>query len=371
MNVAHIISGGEVGGSKKHLLSLAEEMKIRKTKNIIICFIKGKLYEEALRLGLDVYLVTQSKRFDLSVVGKIKEICSDNNVDIITSHGGRANFICFFLKKTYNARFITVIHSDYESDYKGNNYKTFIYTRINKMALKSFDYYIAVSESFKNLLINRGFNGDKIFTIHNGIDVNAKLSTLSREEIITKHSLPIYDRYISMVARMHPIKGHKDFFNALESISHKLHNTCILLVGDGDYLDSLKEYLRNMKIKDNIVFLGFKSPEDFYNICDFTVLTSHSESFPLVILESGLYNKTVIASNVGGIGEIIRDNYNGLLIEPGNKVSIASAIEYLIDNKEARESMGNNLHNDILNKFSIKALGDSYEKIWNNILLEE
>ncbi|MEF9953319.1 MAG: glycosyltransferase family 4 protein [Clostridium sp.] len=371
MIVAHIISGGEVGGSKKHLLSLVNEMKSRETKNIIICFIKGSLYEDAIKLGLNVYLVNQSKRFDLSVVNKIKDICIDNSVDIITSHGGRGNFISFFLKKTYKAKYITVIHSDYESDYKGNSYKTFLYTKINKMALKSFDNYIAVSESFKNLLVSRGFNEDKIFTIYNGIDTDEKLSNLSREEIINKYSLPVFDRYISMVARLHPIKGHKDFFDGLEIISHKLQNTGILLVGDGDYQESLKEYIKNKNIENNIVFLGFITPDDIYKLSDFTILTSHSESFPLVILESGLYNKTVIATNVGGIGEIIKDNYNGLLVEPRNPSNIAEAVSYLIDNENDRENMASQLHKDVLEKFSVRALGDLYENIWNKVLMEE
>ncbi|MEG0370968.1 MAG: glycosyltransferase [Clostridium sp.] len=158
MVVLHIISGGELGGSKKHLLTLVKEMESRDSKNIIVCFIQGELYKEAKEMGLSVYLVKQQKRFDLSVIKKIKDICIDENVDIINSHGGRANFLCYFIKKIYSSKYITTIHSDYESDYKGNYYKSFIYTNINKIALRSFDYYIAVSQSFKDLLVKRGFD---------------------------------------------------------------------------------------------------------------------------------------------------------------------------------------------------------------------
>jgi hypothetical protein len=126
MNVLHIISGGEVGGSKNHLLALVKNMDKVNCKNIIVCFIKGKLYSEAQELGIDIRYVEQKGRFDLSAVNKLKDICSMEDIQIINCHGGRANFIGYFLKKKYPAKYITTVHSDYRDDYKGNKYKTLV-----------------------------------------------------------------------------------------------------------------------------------------------------------------------------------------------------------------------------------------------------
>lgn len=371
MTVLHIISGGESGGSKKHLLSLLDEMKKRDIKNILVCFIEGELYKEAKEKGLSLYLIKQEKRFDLSVVNKIKDLCIKEDVDLVNSHGGRANFICYFLKKKLNKKFVTTIHSDYESDYKGNKYKSFLYTKLNKFALKSFDYYIAVSGNFKKMLINRGFEEKKVFKVYNGIVINNSLNKLSSNEIIEKYNIPRFDKYIVSVARLHPIKGHKDFLDACELIYNDIKNVGIVLVGDGSLKDELKYQIQNYNIKDNVVFVGFKNPDDFFALADFTVLTSYSESFPLVILESGLYSKTVIASNVGGIPEIIKDMENGMLINPGNSEDISNKIKLLLNDKELSISLGNNLREDVVKKFSIEALANSYEEIWNKILLEE
>ncbi|KMT22604.1 glycosyltransferase family 4 protein [Clostridium cylindrosporum] len=371
MIILHMISGGESGGSKKHLLSLANEMKERKSKNIILCFIEGELYKEAKAMGLKTYLVKQEKRFDLSIVSKIKSICKSEGVDIINSHGGRANFICYFLKKFLKVKYVTTIHSDYESDYKGNTYKTLIYTNINKIALKSFNNYIAVSENFKKLLIKRGFRENRIFTVYNGIDTKETISTLDYNEIIDKYSLKIFKRYIVMVARLHPIKGHRDFLNACELIYEQIKDTGIILVGDGSLKEELVNLIQSYKIKNNIMFVGFKEPGDFFRLAEFTVLTSYSESFPLVILESGLYGKCVVASNVGGIPEIIKSMENGLLTIPGSINDIAEKLTLLLENSSFSKEFGDRLREDVLNKFSIKALADSYEEIWNNILMGE
>lgn len=370
MKILQMISGGESGGSKKHLLTLVSEMGKRNIKTIIVCFIEGELYREAKSRGLDIRLIKQNKRFDLSIINELKDLCIREDINLINSHGGRANFICYFLRKKVNITFITTIHSDYESDYKGSYYKTFIYTKINKLALKSFDYYIAVSESFKKLLINRGFNRNKIFTVYNGIDTKIEKSTLTKEEIIKKYSLPRFTRYISMVARLHPIKGHKNFLDACEKVQKDLSDTGILLVGDGEIKEELQNHIKDYKINKNVVFLGYQSPDDFFKISDFTILTSYSESFPLVILESGLYGKTVLASNVGGIPEIIKDKENGILINPKNIDDISIKLREMLNNEDFK-TFGAKLREDILKKFSIEALGDSYKKILEACIKEE
>ncbi len=106
MNVLHIISGGEVGGSKKHLLTLVKSMNKNKCKNIIVCFLKGKLYYEAMELGLDIRYIEQSKRLDLSAVNKVKDICNSEGIDIINCHGGRPKFIGNNLKKRNAAKYV-------------------------------------------------------------------------------------------------------------------------------------------------------------------------------------------------------------------------------------------------------------------------
>ncbi len=77
---------------------------------------------------------------------------------------------------------LTTIHSDYKLDFKDNFYKKIVYTGLNSVALKRFDYYIAISNTFKEMLVSRGFKEDKIFTVYNGIDLESQMDIVSREE---------------------------------------------------------------------------------------------------------------------------------------------------------------------------------------------
>lgn len=365
MVVLHLISGGEVGGSKNHLVSLALNMK--KTKNIIICFMKGKLYDEALEMGLDIRLVEQDGRFDLSIVSKIYEICRNEKVDIVNCHGGRANFIGYFLKKKYGVKYVTTIHSDYRDDYKGNFYKTLIFSNINRFVLKSFDYYITVSDSFKDMLVQRGFKKEKIFVVYNGIDFKRQVPSFDRREIIDKYSIPESGHYITMVARFHPVKGHKVFLEACSKVLRSFNDVVFILAGDGSLKEEMQEYARALNIQSKVFFAGFRKPDEFLYISDFTVLTSYSESFPLSILESAFFKKTVISTDVGGISKLIDDGINGYLIKPGDSESLAEKMIEMLKDPERTHEYGLKLHEKAKNNFSIQNLADKYEEIYRTV----
>ncbi|SKA79908.1 Glycosyltransferase involved in cell wall bisynthesis [Caloramator quimbayensis] len=368
MVVLHIISGGEVGGSKNHLLSIVKNMDESKIKNIVICFIKGSLYEEAVKIGIDIRLIEQNKRFDLSILKDIQKICIREKVDIINCHGGRANFIGYFLMKKYAAKYVTTIHSDYKDDYRGNFYKTLIYSNINRFVLRSFNYYITVSEDFKGMLIKRGFNKEKIFVVYNGIDFNKPIPELNRDDIIRKYNIPFSSHYVTMVARLHPVKGHKVFLKACSLVLKSFKDVVFILVGDGNIKEELIQYAKELGIFDKIIFAGFQKPDEFIYISDFTVLASYSESFPLSILESALYKKTVISTDVGGISKLIEDRVNGYLIKIGDYETLSMKILSLLNDKEESQNYGNKLYYKASQNFSIEKLCNKYEEIYLSMI---
>lgn len=369
MGVIHIISGGEVGGSKNHLISLAAAMKARNEKSIIVCFIEGQLYREAREMGLDIRLVKQSKRFDLSIVSQIKDICEAEGVDIVNCHGGRANFIGYFLKGKYRAKYVTTVHSDYRDDYRGNFYKTLIYSNINKFVLKSFDFYITVSDEFRKMLVDRGFDSKKIYVVYNGIDFGRKLPELGREEIIEKYGLRKSGHFVSMVARFHPVKGHKIFLDACRKVTERFKDVTFVLVGDGGIMKEMMEYAEEIGISDSTCFTGFKKPDELLYISDFSVLASYTESFPLVILESAACRRTVISTEVGGVPQLIEDGVNGYLVPVGNSHVMAERMTALLENSEACRDMGERLYLKASENYSIDNLVESYLEIYKSMLV--
>lgn len=371
MNILQIISGGETGGSKKHLLSLVENVDKEKHKCIIICFIKGRLYEEAIDLGLDIRLVEQNRRFDLSIVSIIADICKKEKISIINCHGGRANFIGYFLKRKYPAKYFTTVHSDYRDDYRGNRYKTFVYSTINSIVMKTFDYYITVSQDFKDMLIQRGYSEDKIFIVYNGIDFDVTMAPMYRDDIIEKYKLPEASHYVSIIARFHPVKGHKLFLDACKKVLESFRDVCFIMVGDGDIKKDLVNYIKELDIEEHISLVGWQKPEEFIFLSDFTVMTSYTESFPLAILESTLQKKTVISTEVGGIPMLIENEVNGYLVKPGESNELAERMLELLNNPDRAVDMGKRIYSKASENYSVKNLVDSYINAYTKVTSEE
>lgn len=369
MKVLHLISGGDTGGAKTHIMSLFNGLnKLIDAK--IICFIEDSFYHDAKAVGIDIEVYKQNSRFDMSVVDKIAKEANDNNYDIIHCHGARANFIGVFLKSKIKKPFVTTVHSDYKLDFKDNFYKKIIFTNLNAFALKKMDYYIAVSDSFKNMLVDRGFKKDKIFTVYNGIIVDQKLEYKTREEFLSYYGINGQDKTIvGIIARLDKVKDHDTFLKGAKVALDKNEKLEFIIAGDGGERERLEDLARELKIDDKVHFIGYITDVySFYNAIDINTLTSVSESFPYAILEGAIMKKPIISTRVGGLVTLIEDDKNGYLINVGDFEDFGEKVDYLASHKEELLAMGENLYNKVREKYSSENMAKNHVEIYEEIL---
>jgi len=369
MKVLHLISGGDTGGAKTHVISLVkglgEYVDVK-----IICFIEDAFYKEAVEARLNIEVFRQKKRYDMSVISKLKEEILREGYDIIHCHGARANFIAMFLKNKVKVPFITTVHSDYKLDFKDNPYKKIVYTTINSTALKKFDYYIAISSNFKRMLVDRGFDGERIFTVYNGIDLDGEIHYASREEFLDRYDIDGKNKTIvGIMARLDLVKDHETFIKAARSVLQDRKDVLFLIAGTGNDEERLKSMVEEMGIGDNVKFLGYiKDPYSFFNAIDINTLTSVSESFPYVILEGARLRKTIISTDVGGIGDLIKNGYNGWLINVGDSEALAKCINSFLIDKSRINLLGENLYKTVEEGFSSDKMALSHFQIYEKII---
>lgn len=372
MKVLHLISGGDTGGAKTHIISLVSELdKLIDAK--VICFIEDTFYYDALEAGVNIEVFPQKKRSDLSVVDKLKEEIHREAYDIVHCHGARANFIGVFLKKKINIPMLTTIHSDYKLDFKDNFYKRIVYTALNSFALKKFDYYIAISDTFKEMLVDRGFKANKIFVVYNGIDLNGEMDYISKEVFLDRYNISGKDKVIvGIAARLDLVKDHETFIEAAEKVISQRDDILFLIAGTGNEEKHLKELVEEKGLEKEVNFLGFvKDPYSFFNAIDVNVLTSVSESFPYVILEGARLKKTIISTKVGGIGQLIENGQNGWLIDVGNSEALADKIIYFAENRDKISLMGEKLFETVEERFSSRKMAENHVEIYREILKDE
>ncbi|WP_336883705.1 glycosyltransferase [Priestia koreensis] len=366
MRVLHLISGGETGGSKNHLISLLRHIG---TEDVFLgVFQEGLLSEEARQAGVPVTVFKQKSRYDFSVLSSIRRFMKENQIDIIHTHGPRANTFTFLLRKTMKFTWITTIHSDPRQDFIKGGVKGKIFTKINMAVIKSIDHFFAVSERFKDMIVGFGVNSSKITTIYNGIEFDLPLENkLTRQEV----GLAETDFVVTMVARLHPIKGHKETFEAICQLKDEIPNVKLLSVGNGPMEDELKSLVKEKSLEHHVLFAGFqKDVHSFLSLSDVKLLASYSESFPLVILESARAHVPVISTDVGGVKDMISDSSLGWIIPTKDAGAIAGAIREAFHEKATGElsQKGMNLYKKASANYSVKQLADATIKTYQGLL---
>jgi L-malate glycosyltransferase len=310
MKILHLNAGNESGGGMYHILSLLNELN--REEFYLGVFEKGEMLDRAQDLDIQTVLFQQDSRFDLSILKKIIRFIRQKDIDIIHTHGARANCYGALIKSLVDVMWMTTVHSDPRDDFMGRGWKGKLYTFLNLNALKKADHHLAISERFKQILLDHHIDETKITTILNGIDFDKELpEPFSREELGMKKD----DFIILMVARLEAVKGHKVALKAVSNLVGDRPNVKLLLVGDGSERDTLKEYSAEHGIFGHVEFLGHRNDvERIYPVADVVILTSYSESFPLVLLEAARAGIPIMTTDVGGVDQLIPDESYGWII---------------------------------------------------------
>ncbi|MFV0440822.1 MAG: glycosyltransferase [Lachnospirales bacterium] len=366
----HIISGGDSGGAKTHVLTLLSELN-KSIDITLLCVMESIFTEEAVELGINTKVISQKNRFDIGSIKKIKSFILKEDFDIVHCHGARANYIATILKLMgLKKPYITTVHSDYLLDFSDQLYKKVVFTNINKFALKRFQYFFAVTKSHKKMLEDRGFKNKKIYTIYNGIDAKEELEYQHKVDFLKEHNVPNKEDYVyvGLCGRLDYVKGIDIFINTCKLLEKE--KIIFLIAGTGDEKDKYFAMKKELNI-DNLYFLGFvKDVNSFYNAIDINTLASLSESFPYALLEGGLMKKATIASKVGGVPEMIEDNKDGFLFKSGDSEDFAKKIMVLVNDESKRNELAMNFNQKVVNEFSKEKMRNTHLEIYEEIIKE-
>jgi polysaccharide pyruvyl transferase CsaB len=372
MRVIHLIGGGDEGGAKSHVLQLVKELG-KQIDVTLVCFRKGNFFDDAAAMGIDARVIKSINIF--SDIKKTLSLVRTGKYDIIHAHGAKANMIASIIKSKTGIPVVTTVHSDYRLDYMHSLLKRYSFGLINMVALRLIDYHICVSSNLNRLLIDRGFNPQRIYSVNNGIPFDNDIPVCTRKEFFKRFNIPFPEDcvLIGIMARLHPVKDHETFLKAAAEVAKVNPNARYLICGPGDDLmPRLKQLASDLGISEYVFFTGMVDrPFEFFQNIDINVLTSLSEGFPYVVLEGARFSKVMVSTRVGGLGDLIDSGVNGYLVEPRNFREIGEHLAELSLNKEKRERMGALLHKRAEQDFSLQSMCKTQLSIYNSILKTE
>ncbi len=361
MRIMFFAGGGDIGGGKTHILTLAHEL-LSENEVRLLSFRHGVFSDEASAMGIDTVSVDHRKGYLHAVKTALAQV-DKFKPDIVHCHGSKANSLGIIVKSRRGIPVITTVHSDPELDYLGSPLRKYTYGAINALSLRRMDYYVAVAGRMKQLLIERGFDPNRIFTVFNGLDFSGARESPRPEK---ESGLPIN---IGIAARLNPVKDIKTLIRAFAKAYAKDSRLRLKIAGVGEDENTLKKLAVQLGVSDVISFEGWVSDiNEFFKDIDINVLSSLSETFPYSLLEGAYEHCPAIASNAGGIPYLIEHGKTGLLFECGDDNTFAEYILLLANDPKLRTELAENLFNKAKEQFSLQRMAADQQDIYKSVL---
>ena len=368
MKVIHLISGGDSGGAKTHVHSLLQNLS-RTIEVTMVCFMEGPFAQEARELGISTVVLPGHNL--LHTFRTLKQMIREGGYQIIHCHGARGNMMGALLRKATGLPVVTTVHSDYRLDYLGRPFSRISYGTINTIALRRLDYRIGVSDAMTNLLISRKFDPDKLFTIYNGLDFTPRTPAMTREAYWKSVGLQADENsvVVGIAARLNPVKDIATLVRGFALAHETCPNLRLLIAGDGEQMDMLKNLARELGVAEQVCFAGWVTDTDsFYNALDINTLTSLSETFPYSLTEGARAGLPTVASRVGGVPYLIEHGVHGFLFEAGDDQALARHLITLAQDPELRRHIGQRLYQRAREDYSLESTLQRQLSIYQAIL---
>lgn len=362
VNIAFFDATPKWSGGANRILFLAKELTKAGNNVLIICLPKSNLSEEAKKVALEVVNIKPVVDLGLISFFKILNLLKKYKIEVVDINSPKFYWIGLYAAKTLGIKVILTRNVPYRK--KG------IKKFFNRLFLyNQCDLVITLCEYVKKLL-ERDFRLRNVKVNYDGFW--NELKKLSLEEILQikkKYNINQDEFVLATIGRVEESKGVSIAIDAVSQVKTEMPNIKLLVVGTGNvqYIQKLKEIVRRKNIEDSITFTGFvENTYEIYNIIDVLLHPSYFDSVPICILEAFGYSKPVIASNTGGIPEIVEDGKNGYLFSTGNAKSLAERIGQLLISDYM--SLGLKGKETINRKFSKENMVRNYTKLLKELL---
>ena len=369
--IAHLISTNFYGGPEKQIVEHIKILNKKKYTGMVISFIennsRNEILDHAERNAILSCGIATSQPFDLKALYKLINYLKENNVNLVCSHGYKSTVMGYLVKKMTGLPVI-----GFSRGFTSENSKVAFYEMLDRKALKHLDGIISVSKSQKDKLEKYGVLHNRNWIVYNAVSTDNHFSinfSEIKKSIFEKLNLPKKARLIVTAGRISPEKGHKFLVDAIPMVITKYPDAHFIFCGDGGWMNELIRQAEQLHIQQNCHFVGFRRDlPDIFRIMEFQVLPSLTEGLPNVVLEGFACSKTVVATAVGGVPEIVVDRKNGILVPPGDSEKLANAIVKLLDNPESSRKMGMEGYYTVRSDYTFEKQTDKLIDIYQDIL---
>ncbi len=367
IKIAHIVYGLGGAGKELGILKLIDHLDAHRFDSylVVITRINAKEIKDLDRYQIIHLNVGRGNQPDLPL--KLAKVFRKHHFDIIHTHSWGTLVEGVLGAKLARSR--AIIHGEH-----GTFPRKFPHSLAQRIFWGMTDRVLSVSDVLgKQLSAATRFNNEKIGVILNGVDSRIFFPSKSlRAEFRRRFQFRDNDFIVGTVGRYNPVKNFPMMIRGIAPLIQEGEDVKFTHVGGGRQEEKDSAVLQNLAtelgVNEHVHLLGFQSEVNMiYNGFDVFTLTSFSEGCSNVIQEAMFAGKPVIATNVGGNPELVRDGVTGFLVESNNDEQWADALRKLKRDPALLKRMGENAREYALANFSLQKMIDAYEQVYLNV----
>lgn len=369
MKIAHFIDSPDPGGAESIVIDLCLQSILRGISVEVLHFGNSWLESKCLEYNIISVRVPFHWLYKSIYTVPLFSILFSvylkwRRIDIIHTHLFDPIVATFFSAYIARIPHVATLHDIYAIENSKSK------QLVLRMASKLHTRIVSVSYQIIKHLSEFGIVKDNsVLLIHNGVDLEKFSLREGGRHFSDELSITDSDIVIICVGRLVSIKGHSNLLKCFHSIVNNNNSIKLLIVGEGPEMANLTRLTSDLKINENVIFLGQRDDvPTLLKQSDIFALTSLSEGLSCSIIEAMASGLPVIATNVGGNNELVKNNINGFLIPEGNLDEFSMELSELITDNNKRKRLGKNSANIAKSEFSIESMSSKYINLYTDQL---
>ena len=364
-NILHLIETAGPGGAEKMLISLVESLDPENFTSMIGLLREGWLSRSLSGRGYETVILPHRRSIDFGLVRNLVSISKRRKIDVFHAHEFAMNTYGSMASALTGIPIVTTVHG---RNYYGDKFRRRLAYRFVSKQSKM----VTVSNDIARILTETiGIRAKNVVTIHNGVCVDRfRKEDSTRNQTRALLGLKDGQPLLGTVGNLYTVKGHIYLIKATAIIRETVPDVKTIIAGRGKLLDQLRAEVAGLGLERNIEFLGFREDiPQLMQAMDVFVLPSLSEGHPLSILEAMASQKPIVATDVGGLREVVEDGKTGFLVPRGDFESLANKIMIVLENVEFANRMAFEARKKVEKEYNlnimVKKYVDLYDKTWS------
>ena len=364
MDIVHFVENLERGGLERTVIDLIAAQREAGHRCAVIClFQAGMLAPELREQGVMVHVCGKRSGPDMQALLKARRFMADVPGAVLHTHNSMAHYYAVLASFGLPvARIINTRHS--MGGRKGTTRQEWLYRR----SMRATDHVVAVCEAERKRLQANGVHPRcELSTIPNGISLERFVPATAERRRALAESLGWQpdSRVIGTVGRLQPVKDQARLIRAFDRVRSEVPGAVLVIIGDGSLRPELEQLVEELGLGKRVRFLGDRSdvPQLLAGM-ELFALSSLSEGYSVALIEACAAALPIVATDVGGNHEIVRDGVNGKLVPAGDTSALANALLGMLADADGTQAMGKAGRDWALSEASFRTMSGRYQRLY-------